>query len=463
MNGKTSLLVGGLICLLAASSLAQQPSESAVAQVAAKVVGALARLEFTYENEFVGTRKRIGQCICIDAANSVFLTRDIPMTIPRDELRDFFLLPAGMTAKRIKAEFMGIDPAEKLAFVRALEKYPWKELKFVRADLNLGQAVISVGLLGPLTGNVPYIGTARVAARLRLPNEVVYVSGGELTNTSSPVMTTDGRVVGLVAGQIPMEYRMVIGNRPTDVALAGLQTARFFVPVSEFAHVLGQIPRKGESRKLPWMGVWTYKEVSAEESEVMGLNGRPAVLVGQIKVKGPADQAGIKQGDAIVGLNGRPLEALATPALVTRNLQRQLNRFKPGDKVSVSIFRNRKETNRQLTLGPLPLRPYQAARYYHVGLGIAARDFVPFDRYVNRPTPLLIHCVLALLVAPNSPAARGELRPGDLITRVGDKPTPSVEALRNVLKGLAGTTDPIPFMVQRGEDRKVLNIQLPRQ
>jgi S1-C subfamily serine protease len=96
-------------------------------------------------------------------------------------------------------------------------------------------------------------------------------------------------------------------------------------------------------------------------------------------------------------------------------------------------------------------------------LGIAVRNLVPFDRYANRPTPLLIHCVLATLVAPNSPAARGELRPGDLITRVGDKPTPSVEALRNVLKALAGSTDPIPFMVQRGEDRKVLNIQLPRQ
>ncbi|GAH86861.1 unnamed protein product [marine sediment metagenome] len=71
--------------------------------------------------------------------------------------------------------------------------------------------------------------------------------------------------------------------------------------------------------------------------------------------------------------------------------------------------------------------------------------------------------MLTTLVAPNSPAARGELRPGDLITRVGDRPTPSVEALRDVLKGLAGTSDPMPFMVQRGVDRKVLNIQLPKQ
>lgn len=469
MNGRSNWLVVGVLCMLAASAPAQ-PSGKSVEQIVGEAAATLARVEYTYENEFVGSRPQAGQCICIDAANGVFLTRDIPVTIPPDEMKDFFLFPAGSADTKIKAEYMGTDPEESISFLRVAPEpdpkkapqHKWKQASFVRTDLRLGQEVLSVGLLSPSTGNTPYMGAARVAAKLLLPNEMIYVSGGELTNSSSPVMTTDGRVVGMVGGQIPMDYQMVLRGRPTDIGLASVQTGRFFLPVAEFAHVLGRIPRDGTSRRLPWMGIWTYKQVTAVESSTMGLADRPAVLVGQVMVGGAANKAGIKQTDAIVGLNGKPLPALGTPALVARGFQRELNRFNPDDTISITIFRDRKETTVTLKLDTMPIRPYEAARIYDVQLGFAGRDIVPFERYANRPTPLA-RCVLITVVRPNTPAAMGKLQPGDLVLRVADKPTPDVEAMKGVLKGQAGAKESVPFMVQRGEDREVLSIKMPKE
>ncbi len=470
MNRKLSLLAAGLMALLAAPALAQEPLSPATEKALAKATAALARLEFTFKNEFVGTRTQIGQALCIDAANGVFLTRDVPVQIPDDELKDFRLIPVGSSETKIPATFMGTDPEENLSFLRLAPPEPgkgvqhkWEQVELVRADLRLGEPVFSVGLLGPQTGNAPYVGMARVAAKLRLPNEVVLVNSGELTNATSPVLTADGRVVGLVAGQIPMEYRMVLRDGTTDVALAGLQSTRFFVPVSEFAHVLGQIPRDGKSRKLPWLGIWQLRPLSAEEAQGRQIQGKPAVEVGQVMVGGPADQAQIKQGDTIVGLNGKPLEDLGTPALSAGNLQLLLNRLKPGDKINLTIFRGGKESDVQLTLGTLPMRPHEADRYYNVKLGIAARDLVPFDRYASRPEPLTTHGVLITVVQPNSPAAMGNVRPGDLVTSVADKPTPNVEAFGSVLKSLAGRQDTVPFMVLRSDNKEVLNVQMPKQ
>ena len=333
----------------------------------------------------------------------------------------------------------------------------------VRADLQLGQRVVSVGLLGPMTGSTPYVGLARVAAVLRVPDEVVYVSGGNLTNGTSPVFALDGRLVGLVSQQIPMEFEMVVRNRRTGIGLAGVQKTSFFVPATAFAHVLGRIPQKGKPRRLPWMGVWRYQHISPDEADVIQLPaGLPAVSVKEIKTDGPAGMAGVRQGDAIISLNGKPLEKLPTPELVASNFRRQLYRFKAGDKVSVTIFRDKRKADLQVTLEDMPPQPHEADRYYGISLGIVCRNLVDFDRYPGRPSPLTTRCVLVTLVLPKSPAAVGKMLPGDYLTHVGDKPVPDVETLKSLLKGLSGKGETVQFMVKRGtEDRKALMIQVP--
>jgi S1-C subfamily serine protease len=72
-----------------------------------------------------------------------------------------------------------------------------------------------------------------------------------------------------------------------------------------------------------------------------------------------------------------------------------------------------------------------------------------------------------LIVVPKSPAATGQLAPGDLVTHVNRKPVPNVAALRAVLDPVAqaGSVAPITFLVLRGpeDEPHAVTITPPRK
>lgn len=462
MNKKTYLVLLSVLCL-STVAFAQNAPGPVVPKLVSQTVGGLVRLEFTVDTKIVSQQKAIGLCICIDAKKSIFITRDVPGGMPQGELTGFTLITSGIGGKRIKAELLGIDPETGLAFVRATEKHKWSEIRFARtSNLQLGQRVISVGLLGPQTGNTPYVGSGIVSAVLRLPHQLVYVSGGDLTVSNSPVLTEDGRVIGIVGKQVPMEYRMVVmGRGGTNVGLAGLQTSRFFTPVEEF---IGAIPWPGKVRRLSWMGVMTFHPVLPEQREVKGLGKMPAVVVGKVIDGSPAARAGLKQSDAVVGFQGKPLEEMAMPVMTVIQFQRHLARCRAGQKISLTIVRKAKQQTVQVKLAEMPVMPHEAKRHYDTRIGIIARDLVFWDRHAGSGESLKEKGVFITSVRRDSPAARGKLRPGDLLTEVNKTSVPSVAVLRGALEALAkaAPNKPINFIIQRSGELQSLSIPPPQ-
>ncbi len=463
MNRKNFAVTVIALCV-STSMVVAQPTDSGAGRSIPKLVsnasGAMARLEFVIDRRIVPPQRRSGQCVCIDASKRLFLTRDVPTGVPAGELKDFTLVTAGVGGKRIKAEFVGTDPETGLSFIRAAAAggHKFSGVRFVRmSNLRLGQRVISVGLLGPQTGNTPYLGTGMVSSVVRLPQQLVYVSG-ELTNSSSPVFAEDGRAIGIVAGQLPVEYRMMLQGRWVNIGLAGSQTGKFFMPVEEF---IGALSEPVGARRLPWTGIVKFHSVGAEQAgTIKNLGGAPAVLIGQIIPDSPAVKAGIKQADAIVAFEGKPLEKLAVPEFVVAEFARQLLRRKAGQKVSLTLLRKGERKVVQLTLAAMPRRSDEAAHYYNKSLGMVARDMVMWDRHIGRDKPLLEKGVVVTMVRRDSPAARGKLRPGDLITAVNDRATQSSDALGKMLDAMAkaGSKKPINFIVRRGDKPEALTI-----
>jgi len=464
-----SLVAVAMGVLVGVSVPAQaQQAEMAFPKLVAKAAISLARLEYSIENELVGSQGRIAQCICIDAIKGVFMTRDIPATIPFNEMKGFKITAGANRTKAVDAELMGRDGEHGFTFIRAKGPHGCKALPFAAsAGLKMGQRVVSVGLFGPRTGNVPYAGTGIVAGVLQLPSQVIYVSGGELTISSSPVMTMDGRVVGIVGGQMPMDTRMLVQGRWTEIGLAGIQGTRFFVPVDDFADAFKNIPQTPKDSKRPsWFGAMGLRGVTDKEAATLPiLKGRPAVRVGQIVPKGPAAVAGIQQADIIVGVNGKALEAYPSPDLAAAALDRQIRRTPAGTKVTFDIVRKGKQEKRTVTLAPLPPRPQEAERYYNKSLGIAARDIVDLERYGGAQV-IEIKGVIVTMVRQKSAVARANpagMRPGDVITVVGDKPVPTVKALKAALEALAKAkpNESITFVVHRNGKPAALSVTPP--
>jgi len=465
MKAKTTRWTAAAVLVLASAAAAQAPAAQPVAKLADYATAGLARLQFTLADEVPGDQTGFGQAICIDAKNGTFLSLDIPTNIRPEQITGVRLIRPGEFNEGVKGELLGFDRDLGFSFVRATEAHKWKALRFSRTSkLAIGQRVVSMGLMQPNQGNAPYLGMGTVGAKLRVPGHLVYVTGGELTIKSSPVLTTDGRTVGIVADEVPLVSRLKLGQRWLTVATTGRQRSRFFVPVEEFAHVLAEIPTKGNPKRLSWTGILGFLPLSKDEADVKGLSGTPAVQVGQVIPGSPAEVAGIRQSDVIVGLNGKPLEPMATPQLVSANFVRLLQRIKAGAKITLAVRKGSKSKTYTLTTQPMPQRPFEAKRYFNNVLGLIARNMVMLDKYLGRSKPLTERDkgVFLFRVFPRTAAAKG-LKPNDLVTHVNNKPVPNVEALKAVLEPVAkpGAVTPITFLVLRGEQTEAVTITPP--
>jgi serine protease Do len=284
----------------------------------------------------------------------------------------------------------------------------------------------------------------------------VAVTGGTLSNESSPVMTTDGRVIGLVRGQLPTSMQLYAANRWNDTMIRELQHTRGFVPTDEFAHVIANIPTPQQPRKLPWIGVVTYEPLTAVDTAATeSLRGRPGVVVGRVIGESPATKADIRQRDVIVALDGKPLEALPTPELVVSNFSRLLSRFSPGAKVKVTILRDGKDQDREVLLTERPPTPSEAKRYYSARLGLAARDMVKWDEYMA-PAMFIKRGVPITGVVPGGPVHQ-KLFVNDVITSVNKRRVTNVAELSAVLDPAAeGTAEITLTVLRRGMEQPVV-------
>lgn len=456
------LLVALAILATSTAAMAQQPTD--VQKLFNWTIQSVARLDFTYENELTGESKRNGQAFCIDEAKGLFITLDLPNSIPPSEIKDFTLTPPGQDAAPVKAEFIGIDPDQGVGFLQVTEKHNFKAMKLDMAPkIEIGTPVYSVGLLGPQMGNAAYLGSAEISGLFRVPTQMCMVTGGDLTVVSSPVMTADGRMIGIVGQQLMLEYRIRFADgQQADVGLTGNQNARFFVPMTELATLLSNPPTKGNIRKLAWLGIFQVKAPTATEADVMGLGTKGAVIVGQMLPAdkgGAAEKAGIKQGDAITAINGKPIEKLPSAELTEANFIRQVWLQKPGDKATLTVFRDKKEREVAVPLEPMPPQLNEAARYYNRILGLAARDILLMDRYSpGRVGPLETPGVFLVFVVPDGPAGKAKLHAGDLITQLNDKPVANVGELGNLITA-AGKGETLKFQVMRNDKPEIVTVK----
>jgi serine protease Do len=136
---------------------------------------------------------------------------------------------------------------------------------------------------------------------------------------------------------------------------------------------------------------------------------------------GPAAEGGIRSGDVILRFNGVEVREM-------RNLPRIVADNVVGSQVPVVIWRDGKEETVTITLGELPADQAQAAgaapatpppaqpvELAGLGLRVAPITDELRQRFNLRAEQ---RGVVIVEVAPNSPAAERELRPGDVIVEV---------------------------------------------
>jgi len=349
-----------------------------------------------------------------------------PSTVPDEQMRQFTIIVPGDAEEELPATFLGRDERSYLAVLKTVKKQNWPAIEFEDLPVRMAEPVVSIGLLPKEFGYKPYFAQAYVSAVLHASMPWVVVSADGLATVGSPVFNTQGKAIGLV--QYPGRSSTESGQGG-GAALTHGPTPRLFVASRMFLPTLRD-PPQGKPLRLPWLGT-QLSALRKEVAEYYGLKNVPAAQVGVVVPDSPAQKAGLKAGDKIILLNGKPLERgdslEETPNIFTRNL----SWMKVGQKIRLTVLRAKGDPPVELTvtLGEQPRRANVAKRFYAEDLGLCLREIVFADTFANK-LPADTKALVAAYIRPESSAATAGLRSGDVVKQMNGVAIESLDGWR---------------------------------
>ena len=227
-------------------------------------------------------------------------------------------------------------------------------------------------------------------------------SGGALVNTTGELIGINSQILSPSGGNIGIGFAI-----PSNMAKA----------------VMDQLLKNGKvSRGM--LGV-TIQSINADMAASLNLPAARGAIVSSVTAGGPADRAGIKRGDVVTAINNQPV-------IDTNSLRNQVAGLKPGSTASVTVVRNGRDQNVQVTLAELPdrRRPETEETSSNNGNGPGVNN----SRFGLRLQPLTSDTaaryglaaddqgLLVTQVDPSGSAATAGIRQGDLIQEVNRQP-----------------------------------------
>jgi len=213
---------------------------------------------------------------------------------------------------------VGADPLSDLAVLRANGETP-APAELGEADrLIVGQLVVAVGnplgLAGSVTAGVVSALGRSLPARGRVIEDVIQTDAAlNPGNSGGALADAEARVVGI----------------NTAVAGVGLGMA---VPVNDTTRrIISALMADGRVRRA-YLGLAMMPgPVPAAWRERLGR--KTGLLVAQVVAGGPADRAGLRAGDLLLTVGGKPVA-------VSQDLQRQMFSDAIGQPLAITVMRN---------------------------------------------------------------------------------------------------------------------------
>ncbi len=242
----------------------------------------------------------------------------------------------------LPVELIGTEPYADLAILFANTSMP-AIAEWGNSDLlKPGETVIAIGSpLGDFTNTVT-VGVVSATERTLEIAQDYFLEGLIQTdaainqgNSGGPLINLDGKVIGI-------NSLIVRGNGGSSAVAEGLG---FAIPSTFSREVADQLISKGFFSR-PFMGIqwiWITPELAARYEIPL----EEGVLITDVVPGGPAEQAGINEGDILTSIMGQKIDA-------SHPFRNVLFAFSPGETIKLELFRNGQSLSSDLVLGEMP-------------------------------------------------------------------------------------------------------------
>ena len=324
--------------------------------------------------------------------------------------------------KTYKAKVIGTDPAYDLAVIK-VEAAGLPYLIYGNSDdVKIGQWVLAIGYPLNLETTVTAGIVSAKSRSLNLNRDKAGAPGVEsfiqtdaavnMGNSGGALVNTDGKIVGI--------------NSAIASPTGYYSGYSYAIPVNIVKKVVDDIIKFGTVQRAYIGIVYTSpSDFSDDEKKKQGIPiDAYGIYVREVPKDGGAFAAGVKPGDIILKLNGVAVSSGA-------EMQEQVSRYKPGDKVTLTYLRDGKEVVTNITL------KNKAGNYDVVKGEVAAdklgADLVSLDPKKAKEYGILGGVIVRKIKTDGAIEKQSRMKDGFIILKVNGKDVKTVEELKTTI------------------------------
>lgn len=244
--------------------------------------------------------------------------------------------------RKAVAKVVGTDPETDLAVVKInLQNLPAITLGHVE-QAKVGDVVLAIG--NPFgVGQTVTMGIISALGRNHLgintfENFIQTDAAINPGNSGGALIDVNGNLLGI--------------NTAIYSRSGGSLGIGFAIPVTTVKTVMESIINTGQVVR-GWIGV-EPQDITPELAESFGLNRKSGAIIAGVLKGGPADKAGIRPGDILVAVEGKPVSD-------TTDMLNLIAQLTPGNRANMTVLRKNQEAPVEVVVGkrPQPLREVQ--------------------------------------------------------------------------------------------------------
>ena len=275
-------------------------------------------------------------------------------------------------------------------------------------------------------------------------------------NSGGPMFDIQGNVIGINTALIsPTGGNVGIG---------------FAIPAEQIAPVVEQL-RRGQRVSRGYVGV-ALQPLDEGLAAALGIDRNRGELIRSVTAGGPAERAGIRQGDVVISVAGQPVTPDSTLAyLVSRQAigaRIPVELIRQGQRQTVTVAVAARPTDEELARlngtddgddatdggdgGTKPTDTQSAGqRATESALGLGLEALTPATRQQLRINDATVRGLVVGTVDPNSDAGQTGIQAGDVILSIDNAATATPEAAASAIEAARrGRRGTVLLLVKRG-------------